>query len=74
MSDEPAALAAIVAIVAMETIGLRIPERATKGKEAFPKHLFKSRYSSKVKKTSKKVRARLWEWEVLRITKDIKAT
>ena len=39
MSDEPAALAAIVAIVAMETIGLRIPERATKGKEAFRKHL-----------------------------------
>ena len=42
MSDEPVALAAIVAIVAMETIGLRIPERATKGKEALPKHLFKS--------------------------------
>ena len=35
MSDEPVALAAIVAIVAMETIGLRIPERATKGKEDF---------------------------------------
>ena len=32
MSDEPVALAAIVAIVAMETIGLRIPERAAKGK------------------------------------------
>ena len=35
MSDEPVALAAIAAIVAMETIGLRIPERATKGKEGF---------------------------------------